>query len=82
MAKNLYPVVKVRNSGKCQAILFPKEVHIDGEEFYIKSYSSKKIILSRKEVSIKDFFNSDMRCSDDFLEDRIQDLPQVRKEFS
>ncbi len=71
---------KVFVNGSSQAVRLPKECRFDGQEVYIRK-EGDQVILSPRPTSWQDFFESTLRPSDDFMEERV-DLPlQERESF-
>ncbi len=71
---------KVFANGSSQAVRLPKECRFDGQEVYIRK-EGDQVILSPRPTSWQDFFESALRPSDDFMEERV-DLPlQERESF-
>ena len=62
---------KIFQNGRSQAIRLPKEFRFEGKEVYICKVG-QKIILSAKPESWKDFFLSDRKPTQDFMEEREQ----------
>ncbi len=71
---------KVFVNGSSQAVRLPKECRFEGQEVYIRK-EGDQVILSPRPTSWEDFFESTLRPSDDFMEERV-DLPlQERESF-
>jgi antitoxin VapB len=68
---------KIFMNGRSQAVRLPKEYRFDTDEVFI-SREGDKIIISAKEPSWDDFFDSKSSFDDDFLCDRDDSLPQER----
>ncbi len=68
---------KIFMNGRSQAVRLPKEFRFDTDEVYITKQGTN-IILSTKEPSWDEFFDSKSAFSDDFLQDRIDKTPQER----
>ena len=64
-------IAKIFQNGRSQAIRLPKEFRFEGKEVYICKVG-QKIILSAKPESWKDFFLSDRKPTQDFMEEREQ----------
>ncbi len=69
---------KVFVNGSSQAVRLPKECRFDGQEVYIRK-EGDQVILSPRPTSWQDFFESTLRPSDDFMEERV-DLPLQKRE--
>lgn len=69
---------KIFANGSSQAVRLPKECRFDGQEVYIRK-EGNKVILSPRPASWQDFFESTLRPSDDFMEERV-DLPLQERE--
>ena len=70
-------VAKIFMNGRSQAVRLPKEYRFDTDEVYI-SKQGQNIILSAKKPMWDDFFDSESSFDDDFLNDRLDTLPQER----
>ena len=70
---------KIFMNGRSQAVRLPKEYRFDTDEVYI-SRQGDDIIISAKEPSWDEFFNSESAFGDDFLQER-HDEPSQEREF-
>ncbi len=70
---------KVFKSGNSQAVRLPKKYRIHNDEVFIKKEGSK-IILIPKPKSWREFFQNTPLLSEDFLNERENELPQERTE--
>jgi antitoxin VapB len=68
---------KIFMNGRSQAVRLPKEYRFNTSEVYI-SKQGDTIILSAKEPSWDDFFDTASSFGEDFLSDRDRSLPQER----
>ena len=68
---------KIFMNGRSQAIRLPKEYRFDTDEVYI-SKQGNQLIISAKEPSWDEFFNTKSSFNDDFLKDRADTLSQER----
>ena len=68
---------KIFMNGRSQAIRLPKEYRFDTDEVYITKQGDN-IILSAKEPSWDEFFDSKSAFDDDFLRERFDEKPQDR----
>jgi len=68
---------KIFMNGRSQAVRLPKEYRFDTDEVYI-SKQGNKVIISAKEPSWDDFFDTKSSFDDTFLNDRDDSLPQER----
>ena len=68
---------KIFMNGRSQAVRLPKEFRFDTDEVYITKQGDN-IILSAKEPSWDEFFDSKSAFTDDFLQDREDEKPQER----
>ena len=71
---------KVFKNGNSQAVRLPKEFRFTSSEVYIRKVNGN-VILSEKKPSWDDFFDMPTVFGDDFLADRINQPPQIRKFF-
>ena len=65
-------------NGRSQAVRLPKEFRFEGSEVYIRKLGDK-VILSSKQPSWDEFFNSASVFDDDFLSERENSIPQERE---
>jgi antitoxin VapB len=70
-------VAKIFMNGRSQAVRLPKEYRFDTEEVYITKQGNN-IIISAKELTWDEFFDSKSAFGDDFLHDRFDEQPQER----
>ena len=70
-------IAKIFMNGRSQAVRLPKEFRFDTDEVYITK-QGENIILSAKQTTWDDFFDSKSAFDDDFLNDRLDSLPQER----
>lgn len=68
---------KLFMNGNSQAVRLPKEFRFDGDEVIIYREGGK-IIIQPKNCNWDEFFNSDLRVSEDFMQDRSDLPPQNR----
>ena len=68
---------KIFMNGRSQAVRLPKEYRFDTDEVYITK-QGENIIISAKEPTWDEFFDSKSVFNDDFLEDRLDEAPQER----
>ena len=71
---------KLFKNGQSQAVRLPKEFRFEGNEVYIQKIG-EKIILTEKKQTWEHFFNQASVFDDDFLAERMNDLPQERDLF-
>ena len=71
-------VAKIFMNGRSQAVRLPKEYRFDTDEVYITK-QGKNIIISAKEPTWDEFFDSTPAFDDDFLNDRFDAGPQDRE---
>ena len=70
-------VAKIFMNGRSQAVRLPKEYRFDTDEVYI-TRKGKNIIISPKEPTWDEFFDSNSVFDNDFLKDRADTQPQER----
>jgi antitoxin VapB len=70
-------IAKIFMNGRSQAVRLPKEYRFDTDEVYITKQGDN-IIISAKEPTWDEFFDSKSAFNDDFLQDRLDDAPQER----
>lgn len=70
-------IAKVLEKNKRQSILLPKELHIEGDEVYVR-LEGKEIVLTKKEMTWRNFFEKTPIPSDDYLNERNDFIPQIR----
>ena len=70
-------IAKVFMNGRSQAVRLPKEFRFDTEEVYI-TRQGPNIIISAKKPTWDDFFDTISAFDDDFMNERLDDLPQER----
>lgn len=68
---------KIFMNGRSQAVRLPKEYRFDTEEVFI-TRQGEDIILSAKEPSWNEFFDSESAFTDDYLQDRLDESSQER----
>jgi antitoxin VapB len=73
-------VGKIFRAGKSQAIKLPAGFRIKAEEVFVER-DGERIVLSPKPVSWKAFFASRKRPTADFMNERMDALPQSREEL-
>jgi len=64
---------KLFNNGRSQAVRLPAEFRFEGTEVYIRK-EGEQVILSPKPTSWDDFFEGELRATEDFMAERV-DLP-------
>ncbi len=75
---------KLFMNGRSQAVRLPSIYRFEGDEVFIrKDPDSGDIILSKKPASWDDYFVlvDSLDIPDDFMSDRVDDLPQVREDI-
>ncbi len=70
-------IAKIFMNGRSQAVRLPKEYRFDTDEVYITKQGDN-IIISAKEPTWDEFFDSKSVFDDDFLQDRLDEQPQDR----
>ncbi len=70
-------IAKIFMNGRSQAVRLPKEYRFDTDEVYITK-QGKNIIISAKEPTWDEFFDSKSAFDNDFLHERNDELPQDR----
>ena len=70
-------VAKIFMNGGSQAVRLPKEFRFDTDEVYITK-QGEGILISAKQPTWDDFFDTPSAFDDDFLKDRQDTLPQQR----
>ncbi|HGG58689.1 MAG TPA: antitoxin [Gammaproteobacteria bacterium] len=70
-------IAKVFMNGRSQAIRLPKEFRFNTNEVYITK-QGENVIISAKEPTWDEFFDTESVFTDDFLADRDDALPQER----
>jgi antitoxin VapB len=70
-------VAKIFMNGRSQAVRLPKEYRFDTEEVYI-TRQGQNVIISAKKPTWDEFFDSTPAFDNNFLEDRLDTLPQER----
>ena len=73
-------IAKVLEKNKRQSILLPEELHIEGDEVYVR-LEGKEIVLTKKEMTWRDFFQKTPLPSDDYLKERNDFMPQTRSDL-
>ncbi len=71
---------KLLNTGDSQAVILPKEFHLQGSEVYIKKIGSVIVLIS-KENPWQALFESLSLFSEDFMESREQPVLETREAF-
>ena len=72
-------IAKVFMSGRSQAVRLPNEFRFETDEVYITKQGDS-LILTAKEPSWDDFFDSEPVFDDNFLSDR-GDAPSQRRDY-
>ncbi len=70
-------ITKIFMNGRSQAVRLPKEYRFDTEEVY-STKQGQNVIISAKKPTWDEFFDSKSVFDGDFLEDRLDTLPQER----
>ncbi len=70
-------IAKIFMNGRSQAVRLPKEYRFDTDEVYITKQGDN-IIISAKEPTWDEFFDSKSAFGNDFLQDRLDDKSQER----
>ncbi|SKA93648.1 antitoxin VapB [Thiothrix eikelboomii] len=70
-------IAKVFQNGRSQAVRLPKEFRFNTSEVYIEKQGDR-VILSPRPLSWDDFFESPLRPSADFMQERV-DLPSQER---
>ena len=70
-------IAKIFMNGRSQAVRLPKEYRFDTDEVYITKQGNN-IIISAKEPTWDEFFDAKSAFDDDFLQERLDVLPQER----
>jgi len=68
---------KIFMNGRSQAVRLPKECRFDCDEVFVEKQGDK-VILSAKQPSWDEFFDSVTVFGEDFLSDRGDAVPQER----
>lgn len=71
---------KLKDDGKNQVVVLPKDFRLSGNEVYIKKVGNAIVLLS-KENPWQPLFESLDHFSDDFMTDRNQPIVQARETF-
>ena len=71
-------VAKLFKNGRSQAVRLPKEFRFEEEEVFIWR-EGNRVVLSPKSKSWREFFDEIPLPSDDFMNERIDLLPQDRE---
>jgi antitoxin VapB len=71
---------KIFMNGNSQAVRLPQEFRFEGKEVYIRR-EGDEVILSPKPQSWRDFFESSLCATSDFMETRNDELPQEREDM-
>lgn len=71
---------KLFQNGQSQAVRLPKEFRFEGDEVMIKR-SGNAVILLPANHSWDVLLSSLDKFSDDFMDDRVQPLPQAREDL-
>jgi antitoxin VapB len=71
---------KIFMNGNSQAVRLPQEFRFEGKEVYIRR-DGEEVILSPKPQSWRDFFESPLCATPDFMETRNDELPQEREDM-
>ncbi len=70
-------IAKIFMNGRSQAVRLPKEYRFDTDEVYITKQGDS-IIISAKEPTWDEFFDSKSAFGNDILQDRFDEQPQER----
>lgn len=70
-------IAKIFMNGRSQAVRLPKEYRFDTDEVYITKQGDD-IIISAKEPTWDEFFDTKPAFGGDFLEERFDEQPQER----
>lgn len=70
-------VARIFMNGRSQAVRLPKEFRFDTDEVYI-TRQGESIVISAKEPTWDEFFDSKPAFGDDFLQERFDEQPQER----
>ena len=70
-------IAKIFMNGRSQAIRLPKEYRFDTDEVYITKQGNS-IIISAKEPTWDEFFDSKSAFGNDFLQERLDEQAQER----
>lgn len=70
---------KIFTTGRSQAVRLPKDFRFEGTEVFIRKEKGC-VILSSKPESWDDFFYSQVKVSEDFMQHRV-DLPSQDREL-
>ncbi len=73
-------VAKVFQNGRSQAVRLPKELRFNTAEVYIEKRGDC-LILSPRPISWDDFFDSPVKPTEDFMQERVDLPPQARELF-
>lgn len=73
-------IAKLFKNGSSQAVRLPKDFRFEGEEVMIYR-EGDRVILQPKHSDWDNFFFSEKRVSDDFMDDRGDTPPQTRELF-
>lgn len=73
-------IAKVFQNGRSQAVRLPKEFRFNTAEVYVEKQGDR-VILSPRLLSWDDFFESSLRPSVDFMQERVDLPPQERNLF-
>ncbi len=69
---------KIFKNGRSQAVRLPKEYRFDGDEVYIKKVGDMVALMPKNKVW-EIFLESLEGFSEDFMNERPEDLPQSRE---
>lgn len=72
-------IAKVFQNGRSQAVRLPKEFRFNTSEVYIEKQGDR-VILSPRPLSWDDFFESSLKPSMDFMQERV-DLPLQERQL-
>ncbi len=70
-------IAKIFMNGRSQAVRLPKEYRFNTDEVFITKQGDN-IIISAKEPTWDEFFDSKPVFGDDFLQERFDEQPQER----
>ena len=73
-------IAKIIRNNESQSILLPKEFQLEGDEVYVYK-EGKDVVLSPKQRSWNAFFKRTPLPSEDFMSERIDFVPQTRKDL-
>lgn len=74
-------VAKLIKIGSQQVIILPAEIQLTGETVYVHQEGEQLILSSASLSKWQEFFDNPDRPTDDFMQERVDSLPQLRKWF-